>query len=47
MSISRRRVAYYAVPPEYGVSPRYRYTIVNQHVILVDPITRRVFQIID
>ena len=40
-------IAYYSVPPDYGVSSRYRYTIVNQHVILVDPMTRRVVQIID
>jgi hypothetical protein len=40
-------IVYYPVPPEYGVSPRYRYTIVNQHAILVDPRTRRVVQVID
>jgi Protein of unknown function (DUF1236) len=40
-------VIYYQVIMEFGVLPRYRYTIVNQHVILVDPRTRRVVQIID
>jgi Protein of unknown function (DUF1236) len=40
-------VTYYPVPPEYGVSPRYRYTIVNGYAVIVDPTTRRVVQVID
>jgi hypothetical protein len=40
-------VTYYAVPPEYGVSLRYRYTIVNGHAVIVDPTSRRVVQVID
>jgi hypothetical protein len=40
-------MAYYRVPREYGVSPRYRYTIVNGRTVLVDPRTRRVVQVID
>jgi hypothetical protein len=40
-------VTYYAVPPEYGVDARYRYTIVNDHAVLVDPATRRIVQVID
>ena len=40
-------VTYYAVPPEYGVSSRYRYTIVNGHAVIVDPTSRRVVQVID
>lgn len=40
-------VTYYAVPAEYGVDPRYRYAIVNDHAVLVDPSTRRIVQIID
>ncbi|MGA2638313.1 DUF1236 domain-containing protein [Methylocella sp.] len=40
-------VTYYPVPPEYGVDPRYRYTIVNDHAVLVDPATRRIVQVID
>lgn len=39
-------IEYYDVPPEYGVR-NYRYTVVNDHVVLVDPRTRRVMQIID
>ncbi|MGH6793767.1 MAG: DUF1236 domain-containing protein, partial [Methylocella sp.] len=40
-------VVYYRVPREYGVSPRYRYTVVNDEPVLVDPRTRRVVQVID
>lgn len=38
---------FYRVPREYGVSPRYRYTIINDHAVLVDPRTRTVVQVID
>jgi hypothetical protein len=40
-------VTYYLVPSEYGVDPRYRYTIVNDHAVLVDPASRRIVQVID
>ncbi len=40
-------VTYYAVPAEYGVDPRYRYTIVNDHAVIVDPMTRQIVQVID
>jgi Protein of unknown function (DUF1236) len=40
-------ITYYRVPREYGVSPRYRYTVVNEQPVLVDPRTRRVIQVID
>ena len=39
-------VTYYDVPAEYG-APNYRYTVVNDQTVLVDPRTRRVVQIID
>ena len=39
-------VTYYEVPQEYGVS-NYRYTVVNNTPVLVDPSTRRVIQVID
>lgn len=39
-------VTYYEVPREYGVT-QYRYTIVNDRPVLVDPATRRVIQVID
>ena len=39
-------VTYYEVPAEYGVK-QYRYTVVNNRTILVDPSTHRVMQVID
>jgi Protein of unknown function (DUF1236) len=38
-------VTYYTVPPEFGVK-EYRYTIVNDRTVLVDPRTHRIVQII-
>jgi hypothetical protein len=40
-------VVFYRVPREYGVSPRYRYALVNEQPVLVDPRSRRVVQVID
>jgi uncharacterized protein YcfJ len=39
-------VTYYEVPKEYGTT-QYRYTVVNDRTVLVDPSTHRVVQIID
>jgi hypothetical protein len=39
-------VTYYDVPPEYGV-PGYRYTVVNDHTVLVDPRTHRIVEIVE
>lgn len=38
-------IEYYDVPSEYG-EVDYRYTVVNDEVVLVDPGTRRVVQIV-
>jgi uncharacterized protein YcfJ len=38
-------VTYYEVPAEYGVK-EYRYTVVNDRTVLVDPRTHRVVQVI-
>ncbi|MFG1464947.1 DUF1236 domain-containing protein [Xanthobacter sp. DSM 24535] len=38
-------VTYYEVPAEYGATP-YRYTVVNNRTVLVDPQTHRVMQVI-
>ncbi|MCB1535386.1 MAG: DUF1236 domain-containing protein [Rhodoblastus sp.] len=38
-------VEYYVVPDEYGVRG-YRYTVVNDRIVLVDPHTHRIVQII-
>ena len=39
-------ITYYEVPAEYGVQ-NYRYTVVNERAVLVDPRTRRVIQVIE
>jgi hypothetical protein len=39
-------VTYYDIPDEYGAR-EYRYTVVNDRVVLVEPRTRRVVQIIE
>jgi hypothetical protein len=39
-------VTYYEVPREYGVT-KYRYTVVNDRTVLVDPGTHRIIQIIE
>jgi uncharacterized protein YcfJ len=39
-------VTYYDVPSEYGVK-EYRYTVVNNRTVLVDPRTHRIVQIVD
>ena len=38
-------VTFYEVPAEYGVT-EYRYTVVNDRTVLVDPKTRKIVQII-
>jgi len=39
-------VSYYDVPAEYGVR-EYRYTVVNNQTVLVDPRTHRIVEIIN
>jgi hypothetical protein len=39
-------IEYYEVPAEYGVRG-YRYTVVNDRTVLVDPRTRRVIEVIE
>jgi uncharacterized protein DUF1236 len=39
-------VTYYDVPPEYGVRD-YRYTVVNDRTVLVDPRTHRIVEVIE
>jgi hypothetical protein len=39
-------VTYYEVPREYR-APGYRYTVINDRPVIVEPRTRRVVQIID
>jgi len=39
-------VTYYSIPREYG-APNYRYAVVNDRTVLVEPGSRRVVEIID
>lgn len=39
-------VTYYEVPAEYGVR-NYRYTVVNDRTVLVDPSTRRIVEVVE
>jgi len=39
-------VTYYDVPERFGAT-KFRYTIVNDHTVLVDPKTRKVVQIVE
>jgi hypothetical protein len=39
-------VTYYEVPAEYH-APGYRYTVVNDRAVLVEPRSRRIVEIVD
>ncbi len=39
-------MTYYEVPRQYGET-QYRYTVVNNRTVLVEPGTRRIVQVID
>ena len=45
--LPRRGIALYPVPGSFHVNPRYRYAVVNDQTVIVDPRTRRVVEIID
>lgn len=40
-------VTLYAVPREYHVGPGYRYAIVNDRPVIVEPRTRRIVEVIE
>jgi hypothetical protein len=40
-------MTYYEVPAEFGVPRNYRYTVVNDRTVLVDPMSHRVVEIIE
>jgi phage tail tape-measure protein len=40
-------VQLYAVPAETGVRTQYRYSVVNDRTVLVDPQTRQIIQVIE
>ena len=39
-------ITYYDVPQTYGATP-YRYTVVNDRPVLVDPRTRRIVEVVE
>ena len=45
--LPERGVEYYPVPAEYRVAPGYRYTVVNDRPVLVDPVTRRIVEVLE
>jgi Protein of unknown function (DUF1236) len=45
--LPERGVTFYAVPREYHVRPGYRYAIVNDRPVIVEPRTRRIVEIIE
>ena len=40
-------IDYYDVPAEYGKAHEYKYTVLNDRTVLVDPHTRRVVEVIN
>ncbi len=47
MMLPHRGVRLYAVPGEYHVDRRYRYAVVNDHAVIVDPRSGRIVEVID
>ena len=45
--LPREGVTYYEVPSEYVTRPGYRYTVVNDRPVIVDPATHAVVEILD
>lgn len=45
--LPEREVTLYAVPSEYHIQPDYRYAIVNDHPVIVEPRTRQIVEIIE
>lgn len=40
-------ITLYVIPPEFGVAPEYRYAVVNNLVLLVDPVTHEIVEVVD
>jgi hypothetical protein len=40
-------ITLYVIPREFGVPPAYRYAVINDEVILVEPRTREIVDVID
>jgi hypothetical protein len=45
--LPERGVTLYAVPREYRVGPGYRYAIVNDRAVIVEPRSRRIVEIVE
>ena len=45
--LPREGVTYYEVPSEYVTHPGYRYTVVNDRPVIVDPATHAVVEVLD
>jgi uncharacterized protein YcfJ len=42
-----QQVELYSIPQDVGVQTTYRYSVINDRTVLVDPQTRRVIQVIE
>ena len=40
-------VTFYAIARQFGVPSSYRYAVVNDEIVLVDPVTREILDVID
>ncbi len=45
--LPERGVRFYAVPPDYHVQPGYRYAVINDQAVIVDPRSRRIVEVIE
>jgi Protein of unknown function (DUF1236) len=45
--LPERSIRLYTVPPEYHVKPGYRYAIVNDRPVIVEPRSRRIVEVIE
>jgi Protein of unknown function (DUF1236) len=42
-----KSITFYSIPREFGVPPEYRYAMINDQVVLVEPTSRRIVEVID
>ena len=42
-----RRATLYMIPRDAGITTMYRYTVINNRAVLVDPNTREIVEILD
>ena len=46
-SIASTSIPLYPIPPKFGVPTEYRYAMVNDQAVLVEPRSRRIVEVID